>query len=475
MAKREAVRQKKDILVLFAGSDWSDLCMRLAEAVFLRPQFRTWAQSRFVLLFIDDPREGPARDKVRDVMRNAALRVDYQVDDYPTVVLADAQGRPYAWESYVEPADLQGRPPARAAAAAADPQSYLSHLDKLREQGDRLRRLLDAARLKKGAERLPAVAEAVGCLFDLDLVRFREQYGPLLEEGLKLARDQDARNDKGYYERCFEAEWLSRLWEASLGELPDLIGLVADLDEWNRTCRFRDPNRAARLHLFAARVLALTGDLDEALRRLEEARKCQPTDRELRELLDSGRRALGFGIAGTGFVVGDGLLLTCRHVVKGSRTVLVQLPQVERPGVAHVVADDVDHDVALLQFESPQGVRLSPLPVAGNHVPQRGEEVGAWGYTLGEPGIKYTGGRVSATPEPGTSGKLLLNLTVNPGNSGSPLVNEFGQVVGMITAKTPARGPVDSTGIALPAPAPWKGFCGGRLKDTGRRLPPLPR
>jgi serine protease Do len=83
----------------------------------------------------------------------------------------------------------------------------------------------------------------------------------------------------------------------------------------------------------------------------------------------------------------------------------------------------------------------------------RGQQVAVLGYPLGDlfgGGLKLTTGVISATPEIGNNNHLVLDARVNPGNSGGPLCDAFGNVVGLVTAKSYGGFSVDSYGLALP-------------------------
>ena len=66
-------------------------------------------------------------------------------------------------------------------------------------------------------------------------------------------------------------------------------------------------------------------------------------------------------------------------------------------------------------------------------------------------GLKLTTGVISGLPDASTEDMFLLDIRVNPGNSGGPLCNSAGSVVGMVTARTLAGSDVDSYGMAIPA------------------------
>ncbi len=137
---------------------------------------------------------------------------------------------------------------------------------------------------------------------------------------------------------------------------------------------------------------------------------------------------------GTGFfVTSDGYLLTCAHVVKDAAKIEVAVGDKKYEG--RVIAQDKVHDVALLQIDA-EG--LPPLPLADSEAVELGQEVRAVGFplsgVLGD-SIKIVRGTISGIinqPE----GKILqVDAGINQGNSGGPLVNEHGQVVGVVSAK----------------------------------------
>lgn len=144
---------------------------------------------------------------------------------------------------------------------------------------------------------------------------------------------------------------------------------------------------------------------------------------------------------GTGFVVGDGLVVTNAHVVAGESTT-----ELERPGGglvrATVVAFDPDRDLAVLQAPD---LGLDPLPVG----PSDGDPSGA---VFGHPGggplelspfavrsrIEATGTDIYGSPGT-TRDVLVLASDLAPGDSGSPLVATTGEVVGVAFAVAPDR------------------------------------
>ena len=134
---------------------------------------------------------------------------------------------------------------------------------------------------------------------------------------------------------------------------------------------------------------------------------------------------------GSGFIVSpDGVILTNAHVVDGANEVTVKLTD-RREFTARVIGKDAESDVAVLKIEA------SGLPTVklGNSSTVR---VGAWVAAIGSPfGFEstVTSGIVSAKarrlPNENYVPFLQTDVPVNPGNSGGPLFNMQGEVIGI--------------------------------------------
>ena len=92
-AKKEAAEQKKDLMIEFTGSDWCPPCMQLRANVFSKPDFQKEAQKNFVLLELDYPRGKEQSAEMKAA--NQKLAEQYGVTGFPTVVYADASGKPF--------------------------------------------------------------------------------------------------------------------------------------------------------------------------------------------------------------------------------------------------------------------------------------------------------------------------------------------------------------------------------------------
>ena len=139
-------------------------------------------------------------------------------------------------------------------------------------------------------------------------------------------------------------------------------------------------------------------------------------------------RIVGDSSVGSGFVVdAAGYILTNEHVVAGQSRLTAILDDDTRLR-ARVVSADEQRDIALLRVEGTSGLR--PLPFAT--ALKEGEDVIALGYPLNLSGtITITRGIVSALRWFDGVKHVQTDAAFNPGNSGGPLLNGRGEVVGM--------------------------------------------
>ena len=155
--------------------------------------------------------------------------------------------------------------------------------------------------------------------------------------------------------------------------------------------------------------------------------------------------------SGTGFIVTeDGLVLTNRHVVARGKMFLVILPGNVRRS-AEVVTIDLQQDLALLRIK-PEG-KFPVVEFGDSVLPKEGAACFVMGYPLLDrmgSNIKITQGIVSGVA-PTDPADILTDAKVNPGNSGGPLLNAHGQVMGIVTMKTVASAMEDSYGMAISA------------------------
>jgi S1-C subfamily serine protease len=154
------------------------------------------------------------------------------------------------------------------------------------------------------------------------------------------------------------------------------------------------------------------------------------------------------------FVSPDGLVLTAHHVTENAATIRVFTPKTGQM-VASVVADSPSSDLAVLRVETRSASFLSIAP-------ERSVQVGEHVFTMGfpAPGIlgtepKFSEGSIAALSGLGGDAmNLQISIPTQPGNSGGPVVNDRGEVVGIVHAAA-AAGPFYAETGSLPQNVNW--------------------
>jgi putative serine protease PepD len=141
---------------------------------------------------------------------------------------------------------------------------------------------------------------------------------------------------------------------------------------------------------------------------------------------------------GTGIVLNEqGLILTNDHVIKGATSLSVDASgSSKKTTSATIVGEEANQDLALIKVD-PSGLELKPLTLASSSSVQVGDTV----YAIGTPyGLEetFTKGIVSAlnreiaAPDGSKiAGAIQTDAALNPGNSGGPLLDEQGEVIGV--------------------------------------------
>ena len=89
-AKKYAAASKRPIVLDFSGSDWCGWCIKLHNEVFVKDEFKAYADKNLVLVELDFPRRKPQSDAIK--ARNQQLMKKYGVRGFPTIIVLDPTG-----------------------------------------------------------------------------------------------------------------------------------------------------------------------------------------------------------------------------------------------------------------------------------------------------------------------------------------------------------------------------------------------
>ena len=206
-AMAQAAKEDKDLLVDFTGSDWCGWCVKLDQEVFSQPAFQAAARKHFVFLKLDFPHQRALSAETKK--QNEEWQQKFQIEGFPTIILADAEGKQYGRTGYrpggpaaylKHLAELQGARPKRekkpalakkadSPVRAKDPEG--TDQPKATESPERakVREGIERAKGMEGIERAKALDEALSAL-DPSVVR--GAYADAIEEIVKLDPENQA-------------------------------------------------------------------------------------------------------------------------------------------------------------------------------------------------------------------------------------------------------------------------------------------
>ena len=193
---------------------------------------------------------------------------------------------------------------------------------------------------------------------------------------------------------------------------------------------------------------------------------------------DPGEAEDGAGGLGSGFVLdGRGYVATNAHVIRGrgpkferTRQVYVSFADGNRVP-AEVVGDDLDADVALLRID-PRGLTLTPLRLGSSRRLEVGSPVAAIGSPFGQDQslsvgvISATGRDIDSLTQFKIGNAIQTDAAINHGNSGGPLLNGRGEVIGINAQIESTGGGGEGVGFAIPVDTVKRSL--EQLRERGR-------
>jgi thioredoxin-related protein len=283
-AKKLAAKEGKDLLIDFTGSDWCIWCKRLKGEVFDQAAFQERAPGSFVLVELDFPQDKSGQSEALQ-KQNERLMESFGVEGFPTIYLADEEGRPYAQTGYQQ--------------GGAEP--YLEHIAELaavRAQRDKL--LADAEALE-GAAKAQKLADALDTM-DGSLHR---HYVAWIDQIIALDAD-----GKGGLRDTFEKKKRAMAMAAQVQGLKAAMNEAAQAGDWAKAGALIDEFLAApsaadlgagdrhELLYIRGMVAFRGGNPAKAVECLEEAKKVapdHPVNGQIDEILAQMKKQVGDG------------------------------------------------------------------------------------------------------------------------------------------------------------------------------------
>lgn len=257
-AKKTAAESKKDLLIDFTGSDWCGWCIKLNDEVFKHDAFKAGVKDSFVLVEIDFPREkGKLSEDARK--RNTELGEKYAVQGYPTILLCDAEGKPFAATGYEK----------------GGPEKYVDHLNELRKNKSKRDEAFAKAAKASGVEKAKVLIAALDAM-KLDENVVANFYGDITEQ----IRAADPKDQTGFAKKAETGKRLEA-FKKSLQEFDakrDHEGALALVDKTLKEGGF-DAEVTTQIMMTRAAIFASTSKFDEALKAVDEAKAFAPNSK----------------------------------------------------------------------------------------------------------------------------------------------------------------------------------------------------
>jgi thioredoxin-related protein len=263
-AQKEATESNKDLLIDFTGSDWCGWCIKLNKEVFSHQPFKDGVKDKFVLVELDYPKDKSKLSEAT-IQQNEELGKKYGVQGYPTILLADASGKPYAKTGYQK----------------GGPESYVAHLDELRARKTVRDESFKAAESASGVEKAKALVAALKAM-DLEDTMVANFYGDVADQ-IKAA---DPKDETGFTTAAEAKERIEKFQGefSGLAQKGDFEGAMALLDKTLKDGGF-DAAETQKLMATRGMVFAQQQKFDEAIKAVGEAKAFAP-DSEIAADLD---------------------------------------------------------------------------------------------------------------------------------------------------------------------------------------------
>lgn len=265
-AKARAQKENKDILINFTGSEWCTWCIRLSQEVFSQPGFTEYATKNYILVEADFPMSPTGQPEAIDP-QHQELADTYEFQGFPTIMLFDKQGRPFAQSGY----------------QPGGSQAYNAHLEEFRSARVDRDTALAAADKLQGTERARKLDDALG---NLPSALLFPAYESVVEEIIKLDEDNVAELRSQYENQLANHQFMARVQaiEKQIPGADDPDAILADIAKIAKEFG-GDPRRSFVVTMFQINVLNYFDRIDEVLTVAAAALKDEALDNDYRSNL----------------------------------------------------------------------------------------------------------------------------------------------------------------------------------------------
>jgi thioredoxin-related protein len=249
-AKKQAAGEKKDLLMDFTGSDWCGWCIKLNDEVFKHDAFKTGVKDKFVLVELDYPKD-KSKLSEETQKQNEDLQGKYGIQGFPTILLCDAEGKPFAKTGY----------------QAGGPEKYVAHLDELRAKKEtRDKSFADAAKADG-----PAKAKAL--IAALDAMELEDEtVGAFYSDVVTQIKAADPKDETGYAKKLAAKEKFAA-FEKKLNESKNHDEALAFVE---KSAGDFEGEQKQQVVAIKAQIFAMKGDFDQAIKTIDEAKAIAP-------------------------------------------------------------------------------------------------------------------------------------------------------------------------------------------------------
>lgn len=254
-AKQQAANEKKNLLIDFTGSDWCGWCIKLNKEVFSHDAFKNGVKDKFILVELDFPRD---KSKLTDeiAIQNKALQKEYSVRGFPTILIADEKGRPFAKTGY--------RP--------GGPDAYVAHLNELLAIRDSRDASFAEAAKAEGVAKANLLVKSLRSLQIGD-----EMVGKFYAVEIDAIKAADPKDESGFIKQAETKQKFSAFQEQlnDLGSKGDFEGVMKAIDENLAANRF-DGDLKQQILIFKSITFMQLKKPEEALKCLDDAKAVAP-------------------------------------------------------------------------------------------------------------------------------------------------------------------------------------------------------